>query len=47
MFDDNSPFAKKGGRFSGSGGLFDDVIEDKVDDRPAKVCFISKNLPEA
>ena len=30
LFDEDmsSPFSKKGGRFSGGGGLFDDVMED-------------------
>ena len=36
LFDESSPFAKKGGMFSGGGGLFDDVMEDDDDDTPSK-----------
>ncbi len=38
LFDENSPFGKKGGRFSGGGGLFDDVMDDE-DETPSKVHF--------
>lgn len=37
LFDESSPFAKKGGMFSGGGGLFDDVMEDDDNDTPSKV----------
>lgn len=39
LFDDDtsSPFGKKGGRFSGGGGLFDEINEENDENQESKV----------
>lgn len=42
LFEETSPFGKKGGMFSGGGGLFDDVVEE--DEEITKVEFIVESI---